>query len=476
MSIETIVPGVYIEEDATPALSVSLGATAVPLFVGNFTPLTSNSSISGKVVRIAGWLDFTQLFTVNSSGYSGSVKFISTPPAASSTSAEVPAEGSGTDTGTETDGASATSAAADDEDSGAYTYRIDEPEITSTTATLALQLYFQNGGNPCYVYALADATAGEDLDALLPAMEEVDDITLLVALDADGTYREAVYGAVASALGQSKGYFLIADSADGAVPASVKGTSHVGVYYPSLNVTPGKLSERDVTVTDYLDASNPTNSVIKTLADLRVVNAEQANKVVETLTPLIPTVINVPPSAAIAGIYCKTDRERGVWKAPANVILNGVSDVSVRVSDDKQGTMNEDGVNVIRYFSDRGVVVWGARTQQNDDNWRYIPVRRLFDTAERDIKKAMRPVVFEPNSAPTWTRVWAAIDSYLYGIWQKGGLAGNSPEEAYFVRIGKGITMTEEDINQGKMIVQVGMAAVRPAEFIILQFTQNMAQ
>ena len=122
------------------------------------------------------------------------------------------------------------------------------------------------------------------------------------------------------------------------------------------------------------------------------------------------------------------------------------------------------------------MVVWGARTQQNDDNWRYIPVRRLFDTAERDIKKAMRPVVFEPNSAPTWSRVWSAIDTYLYGIWQRGGLAGNSAEEAYFVRIGKGVTMTEEDINQGKMIVQVGMAAVRPAEFIILQFTQNMSQ
>ncbi len=86
-------------------------------------------------------------------------------------------------------------------------------------------------------------------------------------------------------------------------------------------------------------------------------------------------------------MYCKTDRERGVWKAPANVILNGVSDVSVRVSDDAQGPMNEAGVNVIRYFSDRGVVVWGGRTQQNDDNWRYISVRRLFDAAERDVKK-----------------------------------------------------------------------------------------
>lgn len=439
MSIETIVPGVYIEEDATPALSVSQGATAVPLFVGNFTALSSNSS-AGKAVRIAGWLDFTQLFTVNSTGFSASVTFTSTE---------------------------------DTTAVGGYVYTVSDSEVTTTTATLALQLYFQNGGNPCYVYALADATVTADLATLTAAMEEVDDITLLVALDADSTYREAVYGAVANALGQSKGYFLIADSEDGTAPASVKGLSHVGVYYPALTVTAGKLNEQDVTVTDYTDANS---TVVQNLAELRLVNAVQANNAVSALSSKIPATINVPPSGAIAGIYCKTDRERGVWKAPANVILNGVSDVSVRVSDDKQGPMNEAGVNVIRYFSDRGVVVWGARTQQDDDNWRYVPVRRLFDTAERDIKKAMRPVVFEPNSAPTWTRVWAAVDSYLYGIWQKGGLAGNSPEEAYFVRIGKGVTMTEEDINQGKMIVQVGMAAVRPAEFIILQFTQNMAQ
>ncbi len=439
MSIETIVPGVYIEEDATPALSVSQGATAVPLFVGNFTALSSNSS-AGKAVRIAGWLDFTQLFTVNSTGFSASVTFTSTE---------------------------------DTTVVGGYVYTVSDSEVTTTTATLALQLYFQNGGNPCYVYALADATVTADLATLTAAMEEVDDITLLVALDADSTYREAVYGAVANALGQSKGYFLIADSEDGTAPASVKGLSHVGVYYPALTVTAGKLNEQDVTVTDYTDANS---TVVQNLAELRLVNAVQANNAVSALSSKIPATINVPPSGPIAGIYCKTDRERGVWKAPANVILNGVSDVSVRVSDDKQGPMNEAGVNVIRYFSDRGVVVWGARTQQDDDNWRYVPVRRLFDTAERDIKKAMRPVVFEPNSAPTWTRVWAAVDSYLYGIWQKGGLAGNSPEEAYFVRIGKGVTMTEEDINQGKMIVQVGMAAVRPAEFIILQFTQNMAQ
>lgn len=469
MSIETIVPGVYIEEDATPALSVSQGATAVPLFVGKFAPIDPTNE--GKLIRISGWLEFTQLFTVNSTGYSASATVTATATGATTTSETAPTT-QGEETTADT-GAAGTATTAADAGTTAAKYTVSNPKVTTNTTTLALQLYFQNGGNPCYVYALPDATVASDLTAMTGLMEEVDDITLLVSLEGDSDYSNAVYGAVANALGQSKGYFLIADSADGTVPASAKGSSHIGVYYPSLSITPGKLNEREVVITDNSVATAP---VTKTLAELRQTEPELATQLASTLNASIPATLTVPASPVIAGIFCKTDRERGVWKAPANVVLNGVSDVSVRVSDDKQGPLNEIGVNVIRYFSDRGVVVWGARTQQNDDNWRYIPVRRLFDAAERDIKKAMRPVVFEPNSAPTWSRVWSAIDTYLYGIWQRGGLAGNTAEEAYFVRIGKGVTMTEEDINQGKLIVQVGMAAVRPAEFIILQFTQNMSQ
>ncbi len=178
----------------------------------------------------------------------------------------------------------------------------------------------------------------------------------------------------------------------------------------------------------------------------------------------------------MAGVYCATDARRGVWKAPANVVLSGISDVADRLTEDEQGTMNQKGINAIRYFTNKGFVVWGTRTLQDDDNWRYIPVRRLFNAAERDIKQAMRFAVFEPNSQPTWERVRSAIDNYLHQLWQQGALAGNSPQEAYFVQIGQGVTMSDIDIKQGKMVVKVGMAAVRPAEFIILQFSQNVAQ
>ena len=464
MSIETIVPGVYIEEDATPAISVSQGATAVPLFIGAFAAL--EDKYKGKIVRISGWLDFVQMFTASSAGYSASVTITSTE----STESEEPDDGS---SGTPDDGSSGTNTPTTPTATAVeYTYTAGAPSVTETTATVALQLYFQNGGNPCYVFALEDTSNTTALASIPTLMGEYDDITILAVLDSDSSYRDEIYRILAGALDQNKGYFLIADGESAAAPDAVKGFDHAAVYYPALSVKAGKISDNDVKITGYTDA---VSSNVTTLADLKRVNPELAAKVSSSLSKNVP-VLTVPASGAMAGVYCKTDRERGVWKAPANVILNGVSDVSVRVSDDAQGPMNEAGINVIRYFSDRGVVVWGGRTQQNDDNWRYISVRRLFDTAERDVKKAMRPVVFEPNSQPTWTRVWAAIDTYLYGLWQKGGLAGNSPEEAYFVRIGKGVTMTEEDINQGKMIVQIGMAAVRPAEFIILQFTQNMAQ
>ena len=123
-------------------------------------------------------------------------------------------------------------------------------------------------------------------------------------------------------------------------------------------------------------------------------------------------------------------------------------------------------------------MVWGARTlaaATGDTSWRYIPVRRLFNSAERDIKKTMQTMVFEPNSQPTWEKVRSAIENYLYHLWTQGAFAGATAKDAYFVQIGLNVTMTQDQINQGQMIATVGMAAVRPAEFIILQFTQNMA-
>lgn len=188
------------------------------------------------------------------------------------------------------------------------------------------------------------------------------------------------------------------------------------------------------------------------------------------------------PSAAMAGIYANVDASRGVWKAPANVGLALVSAPSIQITDEDQENLNVDSVsgksiNAIRTFSGRGTLVWGARTLAGNDNeWRYINVRRLFIYVEESIKKATEFVVFEPNTAVTWQRVKAMSEAFLTSVWRDGGLAGATTKDAFFVNVGLGITMTAQDILEGRMIVQIGMAAVRPAEFIILQFEHKLQE
>jgi phage tail sheath protein FI len=188
------------------------------------------------------------------------------------------------------------------------------------------------------------------------------------------------------------------------------------------------------------------------------------------------------PSASMAGICARVDRQRGVWKAPANVDVRGVIKPIVAVSAEDQGLLNVDptsgkSINAIRFFQGKGNLVWGARTLAGNDNeWRYIPVRRLYIFVEESVKKATEFVVFEPNDANTWLRVKTMIENFLSNLWRDGALAGAKAEEAFFVRIGLGKTMTPLDILEGRLIVEIGMAAVRPAEFIILKFSHKLQE
>jgi hypothetical protein len=203
------------------------------------------------------------------------------------------------------------------------------------------------------------------------------------------------------------------------------------------------------------------------------------NKITELLADYKLTLY---PSGTIAGVYANVDRERGVWKAPANVSILNIIKPSLFVTSEEQETLNVDAtsgksINAIRTFAGKGDLVWGARTLAGNDNeWRYVPVRRLFIYAEESIGKASEFVVFEPNDKNTWVRVKTLISSFLTGLWRDGALAGATPDEAFFVKVGLGETMTPQDILEGKLIVQVGMAAVRPAEFIILQFMHKLQE
>ncbi len=206
--------------------------------------------------------------------------------------------------------------------------------------------------------------------------------------------------------------------------------------------------------------------------------------------PLFKTIINrtknsiteMPPGGAVAGVYCDVDNKRGVHKAPANVSLSSVAGLTDIISHDEQMDLNVDvvagkSINVIRPFTGKGILVWGARTLAGNDNeWRYVSVRRFFNMVEESSKKATEQFVFEPNDANTWVKVKAMIENFLINQWRAGALAGSKPEQAFFVKVGLNQTMTAQDILEGKMIVEIGMAAVRPAEFIILRFSHKMQE
>lgn len=211
---------------------------------------------------------------------------------------------------------------------------------------------------------------------------------------------------------------------------------------------------------------------------LKIFNPEFENKL---KTLLNKQYITMPPSSAIAGVYASVDRTRGVWKAPANVSLNNVIAPSAKITDQDQEGLNihESGksINAIRSFTGKGIMVWGARTLAGNDNeWRYISVRRFYNMVEESVKKATEPFVFEPNDANTWVKVRAMIENFLTLQWRAGALAGAVPEDAFYVKVGLGQTMTAVDVLEGRMIVEIGMAVVRPAEFIILRFSHKLQE
>jgi phage tail sheath protein FI len=190
----------------------------------------------------------------------------------------------------------------------------------------------------------------------------------------------------------------------------------------------------------------------------------------------------MPPGGAMAGVFASVDRDRGVWKAPANVSLNSVIGPATTFTASQLDDLNIDviagkSINAIRAFTGKGTLVWGARTLAGNDNeWRYIPVRRFFNMVEESIKKATYWAVFEPNSSNTWVKVKGMIDNYLTNKWKDGALVGAKPDEAFFVKIGLGSTMTAQDILNGYMNVEIGMAVARPAEFIVLKFSHKLQQ
>ena len=391
---------------------------------------------------------------------------------------------------------------------------VDAKNISDFKLYYHLQQFFANGGGKCYVvsvgnYPAPDSTESKAIDtkkltAGITTLEKISDLTLLVVPEAVKTTDwKTVYETMLNQCGKLKDRFSILDvpltnptvdditkdvsSFRQLAPQAdfIKyGAAYTPYLHTSLSYAVDETKTMVVTVAGTTTTGNDgktttTGGSSSTLADLKTKDSAAYHKVVQAIGshPLI-----LSPSASMAGVYAQVDANRGVWKAPANVALQQVVAPSVMITEQEQEALNVDStsgksIDAIRSFPGKGTLVWGARTLDgNSNDWRYVPVKRLFIMIETSVKRAIEPFVFEPNTEVTWMTIETQISSFLTDLWRQGALVGTTAEQAFYVNLGLGKTMTEVDIQAGKMIVEVGLAPSRPAEFIVLRFSQKLQQ
>ncbi len=464
-------PGVYVQEISTFPPSVAEVETAIAGFAG-YTAQAVKAGQSVKLIPIR---------VTNMDEY---VLYFGGAPqeAESSIAIDVQDLGSNNYTITITDGATAKN---------------------KHKMYYAVKSFFDNGGSTCYITSVNPYGAGTgvvaaaDLQSGLDELKKIDEVTLLVVPEMQyaDTYSTVVQGMIRQAFDTKDRFALIdpdeitaktSTKPSGDIKADtdkIRNAANLGVsydryaaaYYPNL-ITTYEHSFDFANLT--IDSSNVAAHVTKTIGSFGVGSVLYA-KLKEAVGKV---TVELPPAAAMAGVYTRVDSSKGVWKAPANEGVIGIVGPSIPISSAEQENLNVDpdngkSINVIRSFPGRGTLVWGARTLNGNDNeWRYISVRRFFNMVEESIKKSSQWAVFEPNTISTWAKMQAMIENYLFLKWREGALAGSKPEQAFFVRVGLGTTMTSLDVLEGRMNVEIGMAVARPAEFIVLKFSQLMQQ
>ena len=192
---------------------------------------------------------------------------------------------------------------------------------------------------------------------------------------------------------------------------------------------------------------------------------------VRVMDPVTGREIELPPSGFVAGIYARNDIERGVHKAPANEVVRGAIGFELMLNKAQQDVLNPEGINALRWFEGRGYRVWGARTVSSDPEWQYVNLRRYFAYLERSVERGTQWAVFEPNGNALWANIRRTVEDFLYNEWASGRLLGEKPEQAYFVRCDLS-TMTQNDLDNGRLICLVGVAPLRPAEFVVFRIGQ----
>ena len=465
-------PGVYVYEVSNFPPSVAQVSTAIPIFIG-YTELAKDAAgkpLNKKPTKIFSLLEYVQFF-----GKAFNEKKVAV---------EVDKKTASSVTTSVTAGASIA-------------------DVSAYNMYYSLRHYFDNGGGPCYILSVGEfdnPITDTDLEEGLKIAAAYDEPTIIVFPEGSSLGEDKYYALIDKTITQCANLqdrFALVDlvtlNTTDTTTTNINNfrsisphttgfkrnndLNYAAAYYPNLVTTYGyQYDESNVDVTITTDGTAASAVKLNTLKDTDKATYYKAVEAIGKLT------LTLPPSPAIAGVYAKVDGERGVWKAPANVSLSSVSDLTDIVTDQEQEGMNIDAdtgksVNAIRAFSGKGILVWGARTLDgNSSEFKYISVRRFFIMVEESVKKATAAFVFEPNDANTWVKIRAMIENYLTLLWREGALAGAKPEHAFFVKVGLGQTMSAIDILEGRLIVEIGMAAVRPAEFIILRFSHKMQE
>lgn len=328
------------------------------------------------------------------------------------------------------------------------------PESQGTALAYGVYGFFQNGGGRCYVVntgttpsLTGDAKSRKGLD-VLEAIEEV----AIVA--APGHTDAAAYDALLSHCEKLRDRVAILDGPGQA--ASLQQLTQVAV------------------------AQRPETAAGAETGGMRPRQSDGGYGAfyypwITVQDPFNPSkMIDVAPSGHVAGIYARTDGLRGVHKAPANELIRGALGVSSRITHQEQETLNPNGVNCIRFFQNEGIRVWGARTvAASSSEWRYVNVRRLFNMIEESIARSTRWVVFEPNNVSLWKAIRRDVGAFLMLIWRQGALMGRTPEQAFFVKCDEE-TNPPDVIDAGQVVILIGIAPVKPAEFVIFRIGQGL--
>jgi Bacteriophage tail sheath protein len=340
----------------------------------------------------------------------------------------------------------------------------ENPDQHWTNLAYGVYGFFLNGGSRCFVVNVGVKTNGDPnpvsggggAESGLDVLARVDEVAIVAA---PGYTDTAAYNALLNHCAILHDRVAILDGPAeltkdtlnqlGGEEADESGADDSNGAW----VKPGKSESGETTLyVPWIKVSNP--------------NRVEVEKKIYTVT--------IPPSGHIAGVWARSDALRGVHKAPANEIVHGALDLQYRISYAEQGPMNFNGVNCIRYFSNEGFLVWGARTYCKNDNWRYLNVRRLFNMIEESIVESTRWIVFEPNDRSLWNAIRRDVSAFLMGFWRDGALMGRTPEEAFYVKCDEENNPIES-INQGRVVIEIGIAPVKPAEFVMFKISQYEA-